>query len=308
MNEKSFKLLIARFLKEKSNQRENKFIEDFENYLIDKNQTRVFKNKEHKLKIKNEIYQVVNNHIQKKEFPWYRIAAVLVIMIGITFFTLYHNYSTDRNYLSFQTKNSPEFFILPDSSTVWLNSHSKFSFSKNFKNFRKTKLFGEAFFNVKKNPNKPFTVAFSEHEVLVTGTQFKIINRFKKFQEVSVKEGSVRVSSNIDTSDYDLMANNYLKISAGSFMKETKAFSDKGFWIPERLIIDNIPLKEVLNLVGERYNLSIVVSEETSPNLQKKITANYSGTTSIYDLVNGLILLTPYQYEIDVNRQELRIR
>ncbi len=308
MNEKSFKSIIAKFLKEESSEKENKYIEDFENYLLDSNQSNVFKDEDHKNRIKNEIYRVINKNIQTSGFPWYRIAAVIVILIGTAFLTLYFNSTFNNARLSFQTENSPEYVILPDSSTVWLDSHSKLSYHKNFTASRKIELHGEAFFNVKSNTNKPFTVDFDQHHVLVTGTKFTISNRNKKLQEVAVKEGSVRVSSNTGFDQVDLKANTYLEIRPGKIKKEIKAFSDKGYWSPKRLIFKNIPLHAVLDSITARYNLELVVPKETSLNLQKKITASYSGNTSIYELVDGLSLLTPYQYDINVKSQELKIR
>lgn len=307
MNEKSFKSIITKFLKKKSSEKENQYIEDFENFLFDRNKSNVFKDEGHKNRIKNEIYRVVNRNDHKSGFPWLRIAAVIAILIGTAFLTLYYSPILNNSRLSFQTKDSPGYFILPDSSTIWLDSYSKLSYHKNFTTSRKIQLEGAAFFNVKRNANKPFIVDFDQHEVLVTGTQFSVSNRNKILQKVAVKEGSVRVSSNTGFDNVDLKANTYLEIRPGKIKKGIKAFSDKGYWSPKKLIFENIPLDAALDSISARYNLTLVVPNETSLNLQKKITASYSGTTSIYEIVDGLTLLTPYQYEIDVKSQELKI-
>ena len=116
------------------------------------------------------------------------------------------------------------------------------------------------------------------------------------------------MSSNTGFEQVDLKANTSLEIRPGKIKKEIKAFSDKGYWSPKRLIFENIPLHAVLDSITARYNLRLVVPKETALHLHKKITASYSGTTSIYELVDGLRLLTPYQYDINVKSQELKIR
>jgi len=86
---------------------------------------------------------------------------------------------------------------LADGSIVSLQPNSKVSFPTQFNNGEKREVFlsGEAFFEVTKNPNRPFVVYANELITKVIGTSFTI-KAFPKDKEVTVnvKTGQVSVS------------------------------------------------------------------------------------------------------------------
>src|SRR5690606_31599960 len=65
-------------------------------------------------------------------------------------------------------------FLLPDSSTMVLEPMSKATFSQQESNERKVELTGEAFFDVRKNPHRPFIVLSNRLITKVLGTKFKV--------------------------------------------------------------------------------------------------------------------------------------
>lgn len=84
---------------------------------------------------------------------------------------------------------------LPDGSKVWLNSASSLRFPALFSgNTREVELNGEAFFDVAKNPNKPFKVITKDQIVEVLGTQFNI-NSYADEEsfKTTLIEGSVKI-------------------------------------------------------------------------------------------------------------------
>ena len=99
-----------------------------------------------------------------------------------------------------QTNNSdkPQVITLSDGSSVLLQPNSKLSYPKIFTgNERKVYLSGEGFFEISKNPQKPFLVYANEIITKVVGTSFRV----RAYQdqpnvEVVVRTGKVRVSSN----------------------------------------------------------------------------------------------------------------
>lgn len=65
--------------------------------------------------------------------------------------------------------------VLSDGTKVWLNAGSQLIFPAVFTNkTRKVTLMGEAFFDVAKNPERPFIVSASDVSVQVLGTRFDI--------------------------------------------------------------------------------------------------------------------------------------
>lgn len=94
------------------------------------------------------------------------------------------------------TKNGSRTRIqLPDGSTVWLNAGSKLDYDKEFgNNIREVHLTGEGFFDVVKNPEKPFIIHASAVDIKVLGTQFNVKSYpGDKTTETSLIRGSVEV-------------------------------------------------------------------------------------------------------------------
>jgi len=86
--------------------------------------------------------------------------------------------------------------ILDDGTKVWLNAGSKLAFPTKFKGEkREVFLEGEAYFEVKHNPNAPFFVHTGEIAVKVLGTKFNIsAYQTDQLIETVLIEGKVAVS------------------------------------------------------------------------------------------------------------------
>ncbi len=87
---------------------------------------------------------------------------------------------------------------LADNTVVWLNAGSRLVYPTRFDGkTREVMLFGEAFFEVSKNPKKPFIVKTSDLEIQVLGTQFNVSSYAEdQLIQTVLKEGSVSVKRN----------------------------------------------------------------------------------------------------------------
>ncbi len=81
---------------------------------------------------------------------------------------------------------------LADGSTIQLNTHSSLAYHLSATQRHVELRDGEAFFNVAKDPARPFIVTAGKAEVRVLGTQFSV-RRVSGELEVLVKEGTVDV-------------------------------------------------------------------------------------------------------------------
>lgn len=84
---------------------------------------------------------------------------------------------------------------LPDGSTVWLNAGSKLVYDKNFDSkIREVSLTGEGYFDVVKNPDKPFIIHAGKVDIKVLGTVFNVKSYpGEKSTEASLIRGSIEV-------------------------------------------------------------------------------------------------------------------
>jgi transmembrane sensor len=83
--------------------------------------------------------------------------------------------------------------LLPDGSTIWLNSssHVEVTYSKNYR--RIYLLLGEAHFKVEKDPSRPFEVYSEDRLVRAIGTAFSVYRRNDRI-EILVSEGKVELA------------------------------------------------------------------------------------------------------------------
>lgn len=94
------------------------------------------------------------------------------------------------------TKNGNHSRIqLPDGSQVWLNAGSKLKYDKSFNGTqREVQLVGEAYFDVARNPAKPFIINTATMRLRVLGTQFNVrCYANEKTSEASLVHGSLEV-------------------------------------------------------------------------------------------------------------------
>ena len=124
--------------------------------------------------------------IKLKQNWFARIAAVLVIGIGLSFF-IANNYK-EKYYGTELTQT----VNLPDNSEVIVNKNSQIEYKTFFwKNNRIIDLKGEAYFKVAKG--KTFEVNTNLGKVTVLGTQFNVNSKDNTF-EVTCYEGKVKVN------------------------------------------------------------------------------------------------------------------
>ncbi|MEN9598963.1 MAG: hypothetical protein RL596_1274 [Bacteroidota bacterium] len=101
-------------------------------------------------------------------------------------------------YNTVTTPRGGEYHItLADGTKVWLNAASSIRFPTSFNgNERGVQITGEVYFEVTKNPHKPFKVKAGKTEVEVLGTHFNV-NAYNDEAAVktSLLEGSVKVST-----------------------------------------------------------------------------------------------------------------
>jgi len=109
----------------------------------------------------------------------YMFASVLVLIMSGGW------YYSHSNKIAVNTSVKPEALIvkkgsrsrslLPDGTTVWLNAGSRLTYENDFTGAtREVRLEGEAFFDVVKNPSRPFIVHTSTIDIKVLGTAFNV--------------------------------------------------------------------------------------------------------------------------------------
>lgn len=85
---------------------------------------------------------------------------------------------------------------LPDGTRVWLNASSTLKYPSRFsKDGRLVELIGEAYFEVVKDPSRPFKVISRNQEIKVLGTSFNVKAYLGETTVTTLVEGSVQVDA-----------------------------------------------------------------------------------------------------------------
>lgn len=135
---------------------------------------------------------------RKLYFSTLKIASIVLVVLGVSAFLYFnmHHFRHDNLYAhSIEVPLGQRVkMVLPDSSVVWLNSDTKFSYRQSFVDNREVLLDGEAYFEVTSTKEKsPFTVHTKQMDIQVLGTKFNVKAYANQgFCETSLMEGRVK--------------------------------------------------------------------------------------------------------------------
>ncbi|QMW00734.1 FecR domain-containing protein [Spirosoma foliorum] len=150
------------------------------------------------------------------QMPIWRWAAAAMVLLGVTWFSWQQNRldanTSARLYQQLvATAESPleevtnttfrsQLVMLSDGSSVLLQPNSRISYAKQFNQHTKREIYltGEAFFEVAKNPEKPFFVYADNLITKVLGTSFTVRANGESEVDVIVKTGKVSVFTRSD--------------------------------------------------------------------------------------------------------------
>ena len=166
--------------------------------------------------------------------------------------------------------------LLPDSSTVWLNSNTTLSYSSEFhKHDRIVYLNGEANFEVNPSSKNPFTVITTKSTIVVTGTIFNVYDYADTdFYETSVSKGSVTITTNNnEQNDFSLKANQQLILHENQFNLVEAYNSTAEYWTNGILSFDDMPIDNVFIKLSAYYNKTII--SQLDPELDYRCTAKF---------------------------------
>uniref|UniRef100_UPI003217BC3A FecR family protein n=1 Tax=uncultured Draconibacterium sp. TaxID=1573823 RepID=UPI003217BC3A len=226
-----------------------------------------------------------------------RYAAILLLpLIFVSIWALLNKSNEPTQELVFQEITCPigmrSQVTLPDGSQVWLNSESVIKYSIPFvRENRSVVLIGQAFLDVTKNENSPFTIQSGNVKVNVVGTQFD----FKSYPndnsvEVILKEGKISLSllsGENGVSNIEMIPGDHF-----TFDKTTKSalVSNKNIenyigWKENKLIFDETPLPELKNILERWYGVEIEIADKSIESYKFTTTFNNESLHQVLELL-----------------------
>jgi len=259
------------------------------------------------LAVSGDISDVPYKNVALREFL--KIAAAVAITFACTYFII-HNRQGEAPAL-LQTLHAPAGqraeLRLADGTYVWLNSMSTLIFPDRFADgVREVSLEGEAYFDVRHNAQKPFTVHAKQYDVNVTGTEFNVlsydslVSRF----EISLLKGEVEISRRHGES---------IRLLPGFCVYEdgdklvTSRIEDYNHFLWKKGIIsfNNEPVEDILNTLQRYYDVEI-----KNNNLKIKdmrYTGKFRTKDGIEHVLNVLRIATGLKYIKDADRNVITV-
>lgn len=184
--------------------------------------------------------------------------------------------------------------ILPDGTKVFLNAGSRLAFPNHFKgNDRSVLLVGEAYFEVKKNPDHNFVVDVNGVKIKDLGTKFNICAYPSDGRvETALVEGKVSIeneNSSLFTKDLVLdpgqMAS-YDRMTNKTNIKEVNV-ENYSLWINGIMKFESVDLKQVLKKLERYYDIVIDLDD---PRIGKiKISGKLQLTENKNEVINRIM-------------------
>ncbi|SDE58371.1 FecR family protein [Mucilaginibacter pineti] len=173
---------------------------------------------------------------------------------------------------------------LPDGSDVWLNAGSSLKYPSRFVgNERHVELHGEAYFEIFKNKNAPFTVAAENVNIKVLGTHFNVMAyENEPAVNTTLLEGSVALSSK---SAHAMLVPGQQAVAdrtADNIILNKVNVEDAVAWKNGYFSFRKENIKTAMNKIARWYNVDV----EYSGNVNNKV---LGGTVSRAENINELL-------------------
>jgi len=317
--------LINKYLKGECSPAEEKELHQWYNSFEDRPDTTTSISAAERAQLKQRMFEEIkqkagieadySSHSIKKTFNLYStiagIAAMLVLAISAVFY--FNKSSLNKTEYAVQPQderviNSTQKLVkhvFPDGSIAWMRPSTIISYKKGFNSSenREISMKGEAFFEIKRNPKRPFIVKTGEVYTKVLGTSFNVKSyKGDKTTEVSVVTGKVMVytlsgrEKDVKQEAFLLPKEKVIAAVTSRFEKKSETNKDMDIWQKRSLSFNNVPVKEVVAALNERFKVAIEIKDPIIN--QYQLTADFTDVNlpSVLELLSKSLSIT---YEIN---------
>ena len=202
--------------------------------------------------------------------------------------------------------------LLPDSSVVYLGGSSRLKWSSQFgkANLREVQLEGEAFFEVKRDTARPFTIRTGTLQTQVLGTSFNIYAYPEDGQfSVAVRTGRVKVSESSQNRLRELsVLRPGMKLHYNNrnrqFRIDTGSAEGANSWVTNRFVFRGESLSLMLRQLERYYNVEF---ELKNPDLANcRFNATFSNK-SIGDVMEQIRIMSSGRIHYQINMNDKKI-
>lgn len=197
---------------------------------------------------------------------------------------------------------------LTDGTKVWLNAKTTFTFPDKFTaNNRRVTLDGEGYFDVTKNPEKPFIVNTERYDIKVMGTEFNVTAYSgSSVFETSLLKGAVEVFSPAKDTKVSLEPHMRTYEENGILKKDTIEHENYFLWKEGLICFYDEPVDKMIKKLQLYYDVKIDVQNKTL--LNNRYSGKFRTKDSVEHVLKVLQLNNKFSYEKDNDRNLITIK
>jgi len=274
-----------------------------------------------------------------------KIAAVFALAFAAYSYLGNKEQADEEPAVAWQTFSAPPGqraqLLLPDSTTVWLNSGSTITYPTSFSRTNRTVAFeGEGYFDVTHDEEHPFTVKTPKIDVRVLGTEFNVIAYSdNEATEVALVKGKVELmTEDGQTKIYTMKENENVRVvgnvavtaetgNASDITSEAATGSGKTAvkrltaptltasriknpdyfeWRNGIICFDDEPLDRMMHKLQRLFDVTIVTPD--APFMKRRYTGKFRSADGIEHVLRVIKLRERFDYEVDKEKNVITIK
>ena len=305
--------LLRKYLKGKASEEEQQFLFRYYDLLKSEDDLVSDLSPEEIRELKTGMRTAIDMQIASREQPRGRVrqlntwlkasAAAILLIIGAVYVYNINARPNSEIPVALSEKENKEnrLIHLPDGSMVIVSAGSKFNYPSSFDGMdeRKVYLEGQAYFDIKHNPSKPFIVYTGNLRTTVLGTAFNV-KALPKDEEiiVTVTRGKVRVSNHAEV--LGLIEPNQQMIfnkSNENTVHKVVETVDYVKWKEEDMLFDDVTVEEATELLEERFKVKIMFSDSLIKS--NRFTTTFPRNADLEKMLKSICAFNNANYQYD---------
>lgn len=240
-------------------------------------------------------------HRRAQRFRWAAAASVaLLLTLGVLWWVPFSGSSSPKWVTKVNNGQQPMELRLEDGSAVWLSRNSRLTYRKPFsENIRQARLEGEGYFEVAKDPERPFRVQAGALETSVLGTAFNLrAIKNGRTVRIALVEGRVEVR---DTS----RSSRPMRMEPGEtvtfhrkegLLEKERIGTRPDLWKEGIIQFQRADVHEVAERLGQWYDLDFEIEQDSL--IEGKLVHRYDTRhLELEEVLEGISRVMDYTFE-----------
>jgi transmembrane sensor len=235
--------------------------------------------------------------VNSRNLGWYLMRVAAIFLIGFLLYSLYEfTGSNQPKFDRIASADTKKEVYLPDGSKVWLNNNSSLEYVREFEGeTRYLKLDGEAYFEVKSKPDKPFIIETEFSRIRVLGTSFNYraySNQNENF--VIVNSGKVEFSDKSQKQSLILVKGEEGKFNFEENSMKKSLNNEQNYlaWQTGVLVFEDGTFEEIISDISDFYSQKFVFNNSKIKSLRLTVTFDNEKLENVLNILERTIDVT----------------